>query len=298
MARQKRSQGKSKQAGLLLLVTLALVLVTGIVFLISRPDILYKIQSIFIRSDNAINWKSYKAGADLVSYDPAYESDWKEDQSLFLINKDHPIPDGFEADLAEYRESTVYMNRACLEAYGQLSDAVKRETGETLYISSLYRTHEEQAEVYANDPVYALPPGMTEHQTGLAIDVYVAQFAGLNFIECPAGQFVNSNCSEYGFIIRYAQGKEDITGIPFEPWHIRYVGLPHSIIMEMEWWTLEEYIDHLVPGEIYDLDHQGVHYLVSRQKIGEPVRLPKGLKQVTYSPDNTGYLIITATIPD
>ncbi len=298
MTKQRRSRRNVRHTGLLVLATLTLVLITGIVFLISRPDLLYKIQSIFIRSDNAINWKSYKTGMELVSYDLAAEPDWQEDQSLLLINRDHPLPDGFEPDLAEYRDSTVYMNRACLDAYGQLSDAVSRETGDTLYISSLYRTYEEQAEIHKEDPVYSLPPGMTEHQTGLAIDVYVAQFAGLNFIECPAGQFVNSNCSEYGFIIRYAQGKEDITGIPFEPWHIRYVGLPHSVIMEMEWWTLEEYIDHLVPGEIYDLDHQGVHYLVSRQKIGDPVRLPKGLKHVTYSPDNTGYIILTATIPD
>lgn len=81
--------------------------------------------------------------------------------------------------------------------------------------------------------------------------------------------------------------KKDVTGIEYEPWHIRYVGLPHSEIISREYETLEEYFDSLECGKFYRYGG----YIISRQK-GELVRVPEG-SETTVSSDNCGGWIIT-----
>ncbi len=92
---------------------------------------------------------------------------------------------------------------------------------------------------------FSARPGQSEHQTGLTVDVYHAQITnGLEeaFAETPEGIWVAENAHKYGFIIRYPQGKEEITGYKFEPWHLRYVGTTVAQeIFETEL-TLEEYL--------------------------------------------------------
>ncbi|HPF86476.1 MAG TPA: peptidoglycan-binding protein [Candidatus Limiplasma sp.] len=83
-------------------------------------------------------------------------------------------------------------------------------------------------------------PGTSEHQLGLAFDITVAD---TTFKGTPQQVWLAANCWDYGFIIRYQEGKEDITGYIAECWHIRYVGLPHSITMRDNDWCLEEYIE-------------------------------------------------------
>lgn len=90
-------------------------------------------------------------------------------------------------------------------------------------------------------------PGHSEHQTGLAIDLGLKQEV-IDFI-CPEFpyegicQSFRRYAPRFGFVERYPKGKEAVTGIGHEPWHFRYVGLPHSLIMERNGLTLEEYID-------------------------------------------------------
>lgn len=93
---------------------------------------------------------------------------------------------------------------------------------------------------------YVALPGHSEHQTGLAIDLGLKQ-ENIDFI-CPefpySGicQTFREKAAKYGFILRYPEGKEEITGIGHEPWHFRYVGVPHAEIMAANGLTLEEYI--------------------------------------------------------
>ena len=93
---------------------------------------------------------------------------------------------------------------------------------------------------------YIALPGHSEHQTGLAIDLGLNQ-ANIDFI-CPDFPYegicgkLRKTAPDYGFIERYAKDKEEITGISHEPWHFRYVGYPHSKIMEENDFSLEEYI--------------------------------------------------------
>lgn len=92
---------------------------------------------------------------------------------------------------------------------------------------------------------YVALPGCSEHQTGLAIDLAVNK-PDIDFIrpEFPYSGIFNKfreKALNYGFIERYPEGKERVTGIAWEPWHFRYVGFPHSAIMQQQKMTLEEY---------------------------------------------------------
>lgn len=211
------------------------------------------------------------------------------DQSLMLVNTEYMLQEGFTPDVLEYKDTTVYMSRCMLDAYASLSAAVSERTGKKLYVSSDLRSAEEQAALYAEDPLTATIPGASEHQTGLALDVYVAYYAGDAFVKSQAGRFVNSHAHEYGFIIRYPSYGEDVTGIRYEPWHIRYVGHPHSDAIYSNHITLEEYVESLEIGEWYEIEG----YYVSRQPVGEKLVLPENFQSCIISPDNTGCYIIT-----
>lgn len=213
------------------------------------------------------------------------------DQSLMLVNIQYMLPEGFVPDAKEYKDTDVYMNSAMLDAYRALSSAVQEKTGNKLYVSSDLRTAEEQEALYLDDPTTATLPGASEHQSGLALDVYVAYYAGDGFVKSPSGRFVNRYAHEYGFIIRYPSYGYESTGIRFEPWHIRYVGHPHASVIYNNHLTLEEYILSFEIGEWYKIDG----YVISRQKATDTqtILLPENFNSCTISPDNTGHYIIT-----
>ena len=212
------------------------------------------------------------------------------DQSLMLINKQYRLDDGFVPQVSEYNSTTVYMNDCMIDAYAALSAAVRERTGNKLYVSSDLRTKEEQEALYRDDPLTATEAGASEHQTGLALDVYVARFSGDAFIKSSSGRFVNSHSWEYGFIIRYPAYAEDVTGIRHEPWHIRYVGHPHADVIYNNHTTLEEYVQSLEIGKWYEIDG----YLVCRQSLdGGKLTIPQSFDECIISPDNLGNYIIT-----
>ena len=212
------------------------------------------------------------------------------DQSLMLINTVYMLDDSFIPSVSEYKDTTVFMNDCVLDAFASLSASVKEKFGQKLYVSSDLRDSEEQKELYENDPTTATIPGASEHQSGLALDVYAAYYAGDAFLKSPIGRYVNSHCHEYGFIIRYPSYGEDITGIRFEPWHIRYVGEPHAKIIYGNMLTLEEYILSLELNKWYSYDG----YLISRQSADNgSLRIPEEYESCVISPDNTGAYIVT-----
>ncbi|WP_102398820.1 M15 family metallopeptidase [Haloimpatiens massiliensis] len=132
--------------------------------------------------------------------------------------------------------------------------SASKDNIELLAVSG-YRTYEYQDKLYkksknttrASDKAtseYVAKPGTSEHQSGLAMDVLSDECFYLNdsFSQTNAYAWLKENCYKYGFIIRYPKGRENITGYCFEPWHIRYIGLPASKeIMESDI-TLEEYL--------------------------------------------------------
>ena len=141
-----------------------------------------------------------------------------------------------------------------IEAYTELIDDAAAE-GFDLVIVSGFRSYEDQEAVYddfvsrlgvEDAELLTLPAGHSEHQSGLAVDigsVESATIAAIPFGETADYEWMKDVAHEYGFIVRYQEGKEDITGLDYEPWHIRYVGVEAATEIYEEDLVLEEYLD-------------------------------------------------------
>ena len=222
-----------------------------------------------------------------VSFDRAQSLDgWKE--TLLLVNEKHPLPKDFVPVLAEYNGAK--MHPEMVEAYAALRDALEQKTGERIYVSADFRTAEEQKNILEEKGLeVAAAVGCSEHEAGLALDVYVKGYGGMSFLKSKSGREIARICSDYGFIIRYPEGKEDVTGMSYEPWHLRYVGQPHARIIMDSGLTLEEYLELLEVGVWYITED----YFVGRFD-SESIKLPSGLSDIcTISSDNTGYYVVT-----
>ena len=128
--------------------------------------------------------------------------------------------------------------------------------GDVLVVSS-FRGEEKQREIYQDRvdrygaeyaAAYVANPGYSEHHTGLAMDLTVYTDGASYDIESYEGtEWFMENYDKYGYVLRYPEEKADITGINYEGWHYRYVGLPHSLIMDSLDLCLEEYILDFLP---------------------------------------------------
>ncbi len=215
------------------------------------------------------------------------------DESLLLVNEKHKLNENYIPQTTFHQERDVEMNVCAKDSFDDLSEALYTETGETLFVSSAYRDFDKQKEIKKEEGKTAQEAGCSEHQTGLALDVFVKNFAGKSFIKSESGQFVNENCGNYGFILRYPIFGEKDTGISFEPWHLRYVGLPHSKIINKSKITFEDYIDFFEIGKFYTFEN----YLITRQNT-KNIFVPKSFESAVVSEDNTGAVIITFKITE
>ena len=209
--------------------------------------------------------------------------------ALMLVNFEHPLPKDFFPELIEYNGAR--MHPLMRDPYIALRDDVQAKTGVRIYVASDYRTPEEQAEINKeSESGIAAQVGCSEHEAGLALDVYAPYCDGMRFLRSRAGREVNRICADYGYIIRYPDGAQSITGISYEPWHLRYVGQPHARIIADSRITLEEYFDHLTPNVWY----ASGDCLIARLSPDALV-LPIDFAHCDLSPDNTGYYIVTIT---
>ena len=185
----------------------------------------------------------------------------KGDWNLILVNKQHPIPEDYEFELGTIIGSFQCDKRVIPDLMDMLKQA--KADGISLEICSPYRNMSHQTELfnkkmyrymnsgYSYMEAYKLSsqavtvPGASEHQIGLAIDIYSSSHKLLNaaFGETEAGIWLANHCSEYGFILRYPLGKEEVTGIEYEPWHFRYVGKAAANIIMEQGITLEEFVE-------------------------------------------------------
>ena len=137
----------------------------------------------------------------------------------------------------------LYMRSEAATALEKLFNAAE-EDGIYLYGVSGYRSYYYQESIYNPYSGYSAPPGASEHQLGLAMDVN-AGYYGSNLVTefgyTEEGIWVEENAHKYGFIVRYLPGKEHITGYYYEPWHIRYVGVELATELKNKGITLEEY---------------------------------------------------------
>lgn len=157
-----------------------------------------------------------------------------------IVNKYYKVPDDYTPqDLALF-ENNYYLRKEAGEAYEKMRDDAAKENLK-IYITSAYRSVEYQRGLYnrylGRDPQeavdrYSARPGHSEHHLGLAIDLGAPGGSQREFIKTPEYEWVKENCHKYGFIIRYLEETEEITGYEFEPWHIRYVGVDVSTDMK------------------------------------------------------------------
>lgn len=158
---------------------------------------------------------------------------------ILLVNKDYGLPPTFG-------------NGDDPTALAKLQQLQRDAQAQGINISnsySGYRSYQDQTQLYNNyvnlhgeeeANTFSAKPGFSEHQTGLTFDL--KDFNG-QLVEDPiTSQWIKDNCAKYGFIIRYPEGKEDITGYIYEPWHIRYVGEEAANQIMNNNTTLEQYL--------------------------------------------------------
>lgn len=184
------------------------------------------------------------------------------DGTLFIVNRTYRISKDYvpETVKAQVKGSLRSMRPDAAAALEEMFAACKEESGVTLVSVSGYRSYGKQSRIYKNKlenvggskekaDEYVARPGASEHQTGFAMDVGQKKSkAGLtaSFGKTKGGKWVAENCWRFGFILRYQEGWEDITGYNYEPWHVRYVGKEHAQAMH----------EADVPMETYMADYQ------------------------------------------
>ena len=187
----------------------------------------------------------------------------KKDWNLLLVNKQHTIPEDYEFTLGTIKGS-MRCDERIIEPLTQMFAAAK-EDGVNLIVCSPYRDLARQeylfdrkmkgfirsgmsyVDAYKTASITVTVPGASEHQIGLAVDIISDTYSALDigFAETPAGQWLAEHSWEYGFILRYPLGKEEITGIQYEPWHFRYVGVDAAKVITKDGITLEEFVENL-----------------------------------------------------
>ena len=204
----------------------------------------------------------------------------KEEYYLLLANAENPLPQDWSIQTEEVQNG-YEMDKRAAPAMREMIQAAK-EDGVELMLCSAYRSVEKQQqlfdrsqqaymaqgmseeEAYAKTATETAIPGTSEHQTGLAADIVTPTYQMLDagFADTPAGQWLSEHAAEYGFVLRYPQDKQEVTGIIYESWHYRFVGKTHAKLMKESGLCLEEYLQQELPegytgaSDPYDLPKQ------------------------------------------
>ena len=183
--------------------------------------------------------------------------------NLMLVNGTHFVEDGYEPKLAEVENNYMVDARIVKDLQAMLRDG--RREGMNFWICSAYRSMEKQIQLYDNkvkrlqgegmsleqaqlqagkEVAY---PGTSEHHLGLAVDIVAKDYQLLDDKQADTkeAKWLKENCWRYGFILRYPLDKTEETGIVFEPWHYRYVGIEAAKEIMEQGICLEAYLETL-----------------------------------------------------
>ena len=179
---------------------------------------------------------------------------------LVLVNNDNPIPENFSITLKDVGRG-YQVDARIADALTSMLNACKKQ-GLNPIICSAYRTNDYQNKLFQNKvkklektgmghekavsaaKTAVAYPGTSEHELGLAVDIVSLKYQLLDDNQENTKEFkwLSKHCAEYGFIVRYPDGKTDITGIIYEPWHFRYVGVEVAKEIMYKGITMEEYL--------------------------------------------------------
>ena len=188
----------------------------------------------------------------------------RETDYMVLVNKQSKLPDDWEerielVDVTNGLGETYQVEKKTAEAYGKLREDLSND-GIIIELDSTYRTVTRQQEIWDNflkehgeeyTKKYVAVPGTSEHHTGLAVDVKIIKDGKViddndeMTAEKEIFSKVHAKLAKYGFILRYPEGKEDITGYGAEVWHFRYIDSPEIAKKIMDnGLTFEEYLQN------------------------------------------------------
>ncbi len=191
-------------------------------------------------------------------YENTTPTDTSKD-TLMLVNKYNYLSQDYTPEnLVNVSSSYAYdgniARQDVLDAFKEMyNDALKDDI--TLILNSSYRSYSEQDETwltrkkaYGTEKAdqYAARAGYSEHQTGLALDINQFNTTEKDFENTPAFTWLSNNAYKYGFILRYPEGKENITGYSYESWHYRYVGKDVAKKITDEGITFDEYYAYYI----------------------------------------------------
>lgn len=183
-----------------------------------------------------------------------------EDWQLLLVNPWNEMPEGYELTLKTLPDGMKVDERAYDDLTAMLQAC--RDAGLAPKICSAYRTQAKQTYLYNNKIArlrsagysreaaqeeagrWVARPGTSEHQIGLAVDIVSQSYQALTKRQeqTKEQKWLMEHCWEYGFILRYPNDKSEITGIGYEPWHYRYVGLDVALDVRDSGLCFEEYL--------------------------------------------------------
>lgn len=206
-------------------------------------------------TDSGENASSEMGGEDIVL--PENTSP----ELLVLVNHENPIEEGYDPKLRKICKGRLEASEYLYQDLCAMLEAAGKD-GYDYWIASAYRSVEYQQELiekdiqnyvgqgYSRDAAraksyeYKMPPGNSEHHTGLALDILCSTNLTMDATqgEEPGNAWLREHCSDYGFVLRYPEGREAVTGIKYEPWHFRYVGREAAKFMTEHQLVLEEYV--------------------------------------------------------
>ncbi len=202
-----------------------------------------------------------------------------DDSTKLLVNADNTLPTDFSpkqlneisASKIKLEYSKLKLIPSTLNALYSMAEAAKKESVKGFIVNSAYRsidnqklifesnlnsfkkTSKDSAEAFSRTRQLVALPGSSEHHTGLAVDIFSVNGRHRSDFEGTREQvWLNKNLADFGFIIRYPKGKTVETGSVYEPWHIRFVGLPLSTFLKERQLCLEEFYSFIFAGEILE----------------------------------------------
>lgn len=220
--------------------------------------------------------------------------------SLFLEKKKLVSVDAYKNTAYKCEDSNMKLNREMIVAFNEMMQEFEKATGKRdMIITSAYRTLQDQ-ETILQEKInlfgeegalkWAMLPGYSEHHSGYAVDlsIYTDDNKYISYTGQDEYAWINQNCYRFGFIRRYTEDKEEITGVVDEQWHYRYIGVPHSYVATEKNFCLEEYIAYL-KNFTFDQQHLQVE---SEAGMYEIYFVPSQGKQTTIPvPENDAYEI-------
>ena len=244
----------------------------------------------------------------------------------YIFEEDEDVYSVFKNKTKSYKvtSGSVFLRMEMINALNDLMDAFYAKTeNRNIMVNSGFRNAKQQQEVYDSKlqlngaeyaEKYVQKPGYSEHHTGYAMDLAVYDEGDLE-VEGDEAMWtfdgkneyfwVDQNCDQYGFVLRYSASKEDVTRIAYESWHYRYVGIGNALTMTNMGLSLEEYVnfikDYSYNGTRYYItadngDIYCTYYVKSNGQDGQKIPIPKTARSYQISGNNIDGFIIAALV--